>query len=248
MKDYKTEGIIIRVRDYNEADRIVTIFTRDCGKVQAIAKGCRKQKSRKGGIIQLFAYGDFVLYQGRNLDTITQCQGRESFNVLREDLDRMAYGTYLAELLDGFVNSGEPQEDLYYLALVCFHLLTVEDPELVTRVFEARIMEIMGYRPHLDDCVRCGNNLDGAKAVFSPRMGGSLCGQCAHQDMEAITCTRGALNMLKLLLSWDIKKLRVLKMNREIRAEIGQMLRLYIGLRIEKKIKSAEFLQFLESV
>lgn len=248
MKEYKTEGIIIRVRDYNEADRIVTIFTRNHGKVQAIAKGCRKQKSRKRGIIQLFTYGDFALYRGRSLDTITQCQGRESFSALRENLDRMAYGIYMAELLDGFVNSEEPQEDLFCLTLVCFHLLAVEDPEMVTRVFEARIMTILGYCPHLDDCVCCGSRLQEPTAVFSSRMGGVLCEQCTQHDMEAIRCTMGALNMFRLLMKWDLRKLNVLKMNGDVRSELGRMMKAYIGQRIEKKIKSAEFLQSLVSV
>lgn len=248
MKDYKTEGIIIRVRDYNEADRMVTIFTRDLGKVQAIAKGCRKQKSRKRGTIQLFTYADFVLYRGRNLDTITQCEGKESFGALREDLDRMAYGAYITELLDGFVTAGEPHKDVFYLTLVCLHLLTVEEPELVTRVFETRIMNLLGYRPNLDDCVNCGSALTGSRVAFSSRMGGSLCKICAHKDLEAISCTMGTLNMLKQLSIWDLKRLRVLKVSGDIKKEIGQIMKLYIGQRVEKKIKSASFLQSLETV
>jgi len=248
MRDYKTDGIIIRVRDYHEADRIVTLFTRDCGKVQAIAKGCRRQKSRKRGLIQLFTYGHFALYKGRSLDTITQCEGKESFGALREDLDRMAYGAYMAELLDGFVNAGEPHEDLFYLTLVCFHLLTVEDPELVTRAFETRTMGLLGYRPHLEDCVQCGQRLEGPQVAFSSMLGGSLCGFCANCDPAAVACNMGTLNMLKQLAEWDIRKLRVLRMNDETKREIGEILGTYIGHRLEKKIKSADFLKSLTSV
>ncbi len=248
MKDYKTEGIIIRVRDYNEADRLVTLFTRERGKVQAIAKGCRKQKSRKRGIIQLFTYGDFVLYRGRSLDTITQCEGKESFSALRENLDRMAYGAYMAELLDGFVTDGEPQEELFFLTLACYHILTLEDPELVARVFETRIMDLLGYRPHLDSCVNCGRVIDGPKAVFSSAMGGVLCDLCIHRAGDSIICSMGTLNMLRQLSSWDIKRVRVLKITGEIKREIGEILRTYIAQRLEKKIKSAEFLQSLASV
>lgn len=248
MRDYKTEGIIIRVRDYNEADRIITVFTREHGKVQAIAKGCRKQKSRKRGIIQLFTYGDFVFYRGRTLDTVIQCEGKESFGVLREDLDRMAYGAYLAELLDGFITSGETHEDVFYLTLVCFHLLTVEDPELVTRAFEIRLMNLLGYRPHLESCVACGAALEGLKVAFSSGMGGGLCESCSHHDMDAVACTMGTLNMLKQLSTWDLKRLKVLKPGTDVRREIGEILKAYIGHRLEKKIKSAEFLQSLVSV
>lgn len=248
MRDYKTEGIIIRVRDYKEADRIITVFTRDYGKVQAIAKGCRKQKSRKRGIIQLFTYGDFAFYRGRTLDTVTQCEGKESFGVLREDLDRMAYGAYLAELLDGLVPSGEPHEDVFCLTLVCLHLLTVEDPELVTRAFEIRLMSLLGYRPHLESCVACGAMLEGPKVAFSSGMGGGLCELCSHHDMDAVPCTMGTLSMLRQLSAWDLRRLKVLRPNTDVRREMGEILKAYIGYRLEKKIRSAEFLQSLASV
>lgn len=248
MKDYKTEGIIIRVRDYNEADRIITLLTREHGKVQAIAKGCRKQKSRKRGIIQQFIYGDFILYRGRSLDTITQCEARESFAVLREDLDRMAYGSYVTELLDGFAIPGERQEELFYLTLISLHLLSLDDPVLVTRAFEIRLMNLLGYRPHLETCVNCGGKLTGARIAFSSRLGGCLCQFCVPGDPESSVCSMGTINMLRQLSTWDLKRLRILKMTPDIRKESGEMMKKYIAARLDKKIKSADFLQSLESM
>lgn len=248
MKDYKTEGIIIRVRDYGEADRIITLFTKEHGKVQAIVKGCRKQKSQKRGVIQLFTYGDFVIFSGRSLDTVTQCQAKETFWPIREDLDRMAYATYMVELLDGFVNSGDPHEDLFFLSLICLHLLTVDEPELVIRAFETRLMGVLGYRPHLSDCVVCGTELTGSRIFFSSRLGGVLCDRCFSHDTESLTCKLGTINMLKQLAVWDLKRLRVLKLGRETKMEIGEIMKTYINHRLEKKIKSADFLQSLTAV
>jgi DNA repair protein RecO (recombination protein O) len=248
MRDYKAEGIIIRVRDYNEADRLVTIFTREHGKIQAIAKGCRKPKSRKRGLMQLFTHANFVLYRGRTLDTITQCEGIDSFGSLREDLDRMANAAYIAELLDGFVNSAEPHQELYFLSLVCLNLLTAEDPALVTRVFEMRSMSLLGYRPQLDSCVYCGVVIIRKRIVFSPLMGGVLCEKCTHHDYSNISCSMGTVNMLKQLMNWDLRRIRVLKMSPETKKEIGVILNSYISQRLDKKIKSAEFLLSLESM
>lgn len=248
MKDYKTEGIIIRARDYGEADRIITLFTREHGKVQAIVKGCRKPKSQKRGVTQLFTYGDFVIYSGRSLDTVTQCQAKETFGPIRQDLDRMAYATYLVELLDGFVNSGDPHEDLFFLSLICLHLLTADEPELVIRAFEIRLMGVLGYRPQLADCVVCGTELSGSKIFFSPRLGGGLCDRCISHDTEFFSCKLGTINMLKQLAVWDLKRLRILKLSGETKREIGQIMKRYIDHRLEKKIKSADFLQSLTSV
>lgn len=248
MKDYKTEGIIIRVRDYNEADRIVTLLTGDYGKVQAIAKGCRKPKSRKRGIIQQFTYGEFILYRGKSLDTITQCEARESFGILRENLDRMAHGAYITELLDGFSTSGEHHNELFYLTLMTLHLLSLDDPVLVTRAFEIRLMNLLGYKPHLETCVHCGERLKGPIISFSSRLGGGLCQMCSRCDSESMACSMGTVNMLKQLSTWDIKRLRVLKMSPDIRRETGEIMKKYISQRLDRKIKSADFLQSLESM
>lgn len=243
MKDYKTQGIIIRVRDYQEADRIITIFSRDHGKIQAIAKGCRKQKSQKRGIIQLFTHADFALYKGRNMDTVVQCEARDSFGDIRDNLDNMAYASYIAELLDGFVNTGEKQEALFYLTLVVFHLLSVEDPHLLTRAFELRLMNLLGYQPHLESCVLCGQPLHGTKVVFSGSQGGCICNACAGSGSRGIECSIGTLRMLEQLSTRDMRKLGVLKMTKEIKKEIDFIMKTYIEQRLDRKLKSAEFLE-----
>lgn len=248
MKDYRSEGLIIRVRDYNESDRIVTIFTREYGKVQAIAKGCRKQKSRSRGIIQLFTYADFALYKGRNLDTITQCEAKESFTDIRNDLERLAYASYICELLDGFVTSGEKHDDLFYLALICLHLLTVEEPQLLTWAFELKLMDVLGYRPHLENCVLCGNSLTGNRVAFSSAHGGAICKECAVGSCEYVECSVGTVKMLEQLSKRDLTKLKVLKVTPEAKKEINQIMKSYIGQRLDKKLKSAEFLDSLTTI
>jgi DNA repair protein RecO (recombination protein O) len=137
---------------------------------------------------------------------------------------------------------------LFLLTLVCLHLLCAGDPELTARAFETRIMDLLGYMPYLDGCVNCGQPLTGTGITFSSRLGGGLCEVCNAQDRDSIACSMGTLNMLKQLSKWDIRRLNVLKMNGNVRREIGEIMSIYIMHRLEKKLKSADFIRTLSSV
>lgn len=245
MKLYKTDAIIIRTRDYREADRLVTLFTREKGKVQAVAKGVRKLKSRKRGVIQLLTYGGFLLYEGRNLDTIAQCEAINSFQELRGDLDRLAYATYMAELTDGFVLDDEPNDELFLLLVTSLHLLGHLDPEILARAYELRLLANAGFRPELENCVVCHCPRPEGKLKFSPALGGVLCRECASSDMAAPAVSAGDLNVLKQLLQIDLRRLNVLKISPAAKKLLAGIMRAYIHCRLEKRVKSLDFLHSL---
>lgn len=245
MKLYKTDAVIIRNRDYREADRLVTLFTRERGKVNAIAKGTRKLKSRKRGAIQLLTYGRFMLHEGRTLDTIAQCDIINSFQELRGDLDRLAYATYIAELTDGFVMDNEPNEELFLLLVTSMHLLGYLDPEILVRAYELRLLANAGFRPELENCVVCYRPRSEGQQRFSPALGGVLCPQCAAPDIGAVTVSPGDLNVLKQLLQIDLRRLNVLKISPASKKLLAGIMRAYINCRLEKRVKSLDFLHSL---
>src|SRR5690554_1201034 len=98
-----TEGFVLKNRKYRETDSILTIFTRKVGKINAIAKGARRPKSNLLAGIQPFCYSEFVLYKGRNLYTVSQCDSKEIFYPLREDLKKLSYASYLMELVEAVI-------------------------------------------------------------------------------------------------------------------------------------------------
>lgn len=245
MKLYKTAAIIVRTRDYREADRLVTLFTRERGRVNAVAKGTRKPKSRKRGAIQLLTFGNFMLYEGRTLDTIAQCEITNSFQELRSDLDRLAYATYLAELTDGFVMDNEPNEELFLLLVTSLHLLGHLEPEILVRAYELRLMDNVGFRPELDNCVSCNLPWSEGQLRFSPAMGGVLCPQCAAPESGSVSVSPGDLNVLKQLLQLDLRRLGVLRISPAGKKLLAGIMRAYINCRLEKRIKSLDFLNTL---
>ncbi|MHB1418941.1 MAG: DNA repair protein RecO [Bacillota bacterium] len=243
---YKTEALVLRTRNFGEADKLLTLYTRQNGKVQAIAKGVRKPQSRLRSGVQLFCYGNFLLYQGRNIDTVTQCETLENFSPLRLDLQSFAYASYILELLDGMLPEREgANEEVLILTMAALHLLTVHPPEIVQRIFEMRLLRLLGYQPQLEACVRC-RRPPGSVVYFSPGLGGVLCAKCRGEDHQAVEINPGTVAVMLQLERMDLRKISRLQVPEHRLQEISRALQVYIEHRLERKIKSAGFLHQLE--
>jgi DNA repair protein RecO (recombination protein O) len=245
---YNAEGIIIRVRDFDEADKITVLLTREEGKVQAVAKGARRPRSRYAAATQLFTQIRASLFHGRNLDTYSQVDIVESFRHLREDLLRMAYGTYACELMDEMVKEKQRLESAYLLLLTTLHLLNASEmePEGVMRAYELKLLATLGFRPNLEDCVSCGRELGpGGQVRFVPALGGTLCQNCSSENEVVYLISRGTLETMKRLLDGDIRRAHMIRIGGDILSELDQVITEYILQRSEKRLKSKEFLDSL---
>ncbi|MDP8957663.1 MAG: DNA repair protein RecO [Actinomycetota bacterium] len=171
------QGIVLRSFPFAEADRVVVLLSPNHGKVRAVAKGVRKTKSRFGGRLEPFSHVDLVVYEGRNLDTITQAEVIDAFPRLRGDLDRvMAAGT-MVEAADAVGQEGESALRLFLLLLRGLRALDLTEvhPDLVTS-FLLKVAEVVGVGPALDRCAGCGAE-DGLLR-FSLASGGAVCNRC----------------------------------------------------------------------
>jgi DNA repair protein RecO (recombination protein O) len=242
---YKAEAIVLRSRKLNEADNLITLFSREHGKLCVVAKGVRKPTSRKRGGVQLFTHGNFLLYTGKTLDYITQCESKNSFAKLVRELELFAHASYLAEIVDGLIVEKQPQEEVYLLLLTCLHLLEHHNPELLTRAFELRLVNLLGYRPQLTECVHCAQPLPAKQFKFSAALGGVLCPACWGEDFFASKCSPATLGALLQLQRMDLRRLGVLKLNPEIRQEMAKLLRLFLNYRLERKLKALDFLELI---
>lgn len=246
MSLYRAEGIVLRNKDLGEADKIVTVFTRTHGKVHAVAKGSRRPRNRLVGPTQVFSYSDFLFFSGKNLDTISQGYLEESFIKLRDDLKRMACASYVVELIDLLVEEKEKNEDLFLLLLCVLRLLCLDvDMSAVLRFYELKLMDLLGYRPHLDSCVKCSGPIEGSKQGFSPAQGGAICSQCMAHTPDAFPVSLGSLALMGHLLDADPSKLGVLKIAGELHSEMRKATRAYVDYRVEREVKSLEFLELL---
>lgn len=237
-KAVKTEAIVLGSFKYGEADLIVTFFGRNTGKVRAIAKGARRAKSKMRGSLQLFNRGDYLLYKGKSLYTLTQCESKEPFVVLRQDLSKFAYASYCAEIVREILPEEELNLDAYTLLLNIFKIMSVNQEQLAARLFDLHMLKISGYFPELSCCINCGNPLSG-KAVFSPLEGGMVC--CG--GVSGITVGKDTAAVMHHLAEMDISKAYRLKPSPRNLDEMERVTKAYWEYILEKRLHSVEFIE-----
>jgi len=213
-RTYQTEAIIIKKIKLGEADRILTLYTPYLGKIQAVAKGVRRPRSKLAGHLELLTHSLVSLARGRNLDTITGSQTINSFLPLKSDLKLTSYGLYATELVDQFTADHIENHPLFQLLLETMHrLCRGGDNELVLRYFELHLLNEVGYRPQLHQCVSCRQVLEPTTNSFCPSAGGILCPSCSQSQPLTHPVSVNALKVLRLLQSSDYSTVVKLKID-----------------------------------
>jgi DNA repair protein RecO (recombination protein O) len=183
MSLYNDRGIVLRTHKLGEADRIVTLLTRDHGKVRAVAKGVRKTKSRFGARLEPPCHVDLLLYEGRELDIVTQAETVDMFGALRDDFDLLARALSMLEAADHVALEREPNPQLYGMLANALRTLASRDAPLVVPAFFLKLLALEGYRPQVEVCVVCGT--DDTLVSWSIDEGGLRCG--AHRQGSAMS-------------------------------------------------------------
>jgi len=256
---YRTQAIILKRRDFFEADRLLTLYTPDRGKMPAIAKGIRKPTSRKGGHLELFTHSQLLLARGMNLDIITQAETIESFLPLREELLRTSYACYVSELLDQIAEENIPNPRLFYLLRDTLAWLGgSEDLALTTRFYELRLLALTGYQPQLFQCVRCRAPLEPEERFFfSPMEGGVLCEDCGLSPAGSPSSPGGvpqrgamplslpALKVLRFFQTREYELCQRVRIRPALHAELERVMYRYITFILDRNLKSVGFLNTL---
>ena len=201
-----TEAVILRGRDYRDSSRIVTLYTKERGKLSAIAKGVRSRKSRIGLQLEPMSYVTAVLYlkESRELQLLTQCDNVRPLGSLVEDIRKMAAGMALVELVDLSTPTEERNEQLFDLLVEC--LISVHnatnDPENALYFFEGKLLDNLGFRPSLHRCVSCGapmNVGEGLPGKGEIRLSstGVICARCSPRERGLFSVSRPTLRVLQ---------------------------------------------------
>jgi len=245
---YKTEAIVLKRRAQGEADSIFTLYTPNFGKIRVVARGVRKPKSKLGGHLEPLTRSALVLAKGQNLDIITQGQTIEPFLPLRDDLWRTGCAIYAAELVDQFCAEQSENYHVYKLLHSTFlWLCEAPNAELVLRTFELHLLNHLGYRPELYQCINCRTKLEPEGNLFSASGGGVLCPACAGAEPVTRPISTDALKVMRFLLSQEQSSRRRLLMRQELSQELEQLLRVYIRYLLEREVKSVDFLDRLRN-
>jgi DNA repair protein RecO (recombination protein O) len=203
MPSYRTEGVVLRTHKLGEADRIITLLTRERGKVRAVAKGVRRTRSKFGSRLEPFMHVDLLLHEGRSLDVITQAEAIESFGgPLVLDYSLWTVGQAMLETVDRLTGEQSPDaRDHYVLLVAALRTLTSGDhaASLVLDAYLLRSLALSGYEPTLDACVVCG--AVGDQPFFHVPSGGTVCAE--HRPPGSVAPRAESLRTMTALLIGD---------------------------------------------
>jgi DNA repair protein RecO (recombination protein O) len=245
-RNYQTEAIVIKKTKLGEADRILTLYTPDRGKIESVAKGVRQPKSKMAGHLELLTYSQLRLARGRNLDTIIGSQTIEAFMALKNDFWLTSYGLYAAELINQFTVAHAEIPSLFELFLATLRYLSQAiSPELTLRYFELHLLEIAGFRPQLQECLYCRTPLKPEVNIFCSAAGGTLCPNCRDSHPGGFPISVDALKVLRLLQNSPSSIVARLKIGVELGQELKSVLATYIRHQLEREVRTAAWLDTL---
>jgi len=235
---YRDSGVVLRTIKLGEADRIVTFVTQAHGKVRAVAKGVRKTKSRFGARVEPLSHVSLLLYEGRDLDIVSQAETLDHFRAIREDLDRMSSAMALLEAVDQVSQEREPNARLYQMLVGALRSLAARDAPLLVPAFFWKLLSLEGAHPVLDQCASCGASGEDAELVaFDLTEGGALCRTCRRGG----PVSPDGLAMIRRILGGDLA--RVLDEPRTpVTDEVSRLATRALEDHIERRLRSIHIL------
>ena len=245
---YRTEGIVLKSIEYGDADKIVTIYTKNYGKIQAIAKGVRKTKSKFGSSLEILTYAIFLIYKGKNIDIISQTEILESFFTASKEIVKFAFASNCIEIINKISEEGEVNLSIFFLLKeVLHHLKEAKDPKLLNLSFKWQTLAILGYKPSLNRCCICNSKIENQKEMFfSIDKGGVVCNKCLSKDKRE--CIQVSLYFIKLGRKLLITPLSVISKATIPDArmkELEKVTDLYLAYYSDKSFKTETFLKSL---
>jgi DNA repair protein RecO (recombination protein O) len=243
---YKTEAIVLRTMDLGEADRVLTVLTPRLGKLRVIAKGVRRPRSRIGGALQPFSDVQLVLAVGRTWDVVTSSSLEDPHLGLRNDLHSTAAAWYVVELADRFCEGAADSHEAFRLLAQALSALDAGHDvarEVIARWFELALLDAMGFRPSLGQCLECGATIEPEGNAFSPVGGGVLCPQCRHAAHGARPVSADALKVMRHLQRSPLVGVLTLRLTTALQREVERILHATVTAVLERELRTRDFLE-----
>ena len=237
---------MIRVRNLGEADRIVTLYTKERGKLNTVARGARRIRNRLLSPTQVFTHGRYLIFPGKGLHNLSQADIVHSGQAIRDDLEKFAYASYVTELLDALTAEEDPTDRIFPLLAATLSMGEGGRFKLAVRAFEIRLMRELGYEPELYQCLHCRQTLK--SNVSFTEQGGALCEKCVGHVPGSMSLTNGTWELMKRLLEWEFSRLTVLHPDTSNETELRRVMRSYLDYRLEYPLKSLDFLETLQGL
>ena len=240
----KIQGIVVSEVDYKESSKIINVLTPEYGIIGFIAKGTKKIKSNLSGVSSKLTYGYFhVNYKENGLSSLIEVDVINGFNNIKRDINKISYAIYLLELADR-VYRHDNDKNIYEMLIASLEKINEGyDYQVISHIFELKMLDFLGIRPVVDECVNCGNKQD--IVTVSSYRGGYLCKNCAHGEVIVNIKT---IKLLRMFYYVDISKITKLDVSDNIKKELSQFIYDYYDRYSGINLKSRGFLQNLEKI
>lgn len=237
----KTEGIVIRTLNYGETNKIITVLTRNHGKIGLMARGAKKTKSKLSSSSQLFFYGNFLYQRGKGLGVLHQADPIDSFRDMKTDIVRMAYSAYLVEFADRITEDHTGYPELYDILIQTIKWINDGiSPQILVLIFNVKMLPLAGIAANIERCVHCGERE--GPFHFSMTGGGYLCRQCRAMDPYSLPLSLQASKLMTLFKHVPLERLGKLSIKKENIVQMKTILDNYYEQNAGLHLKSKRFL------
>jgi DNA repair protein RecO (recombination protein O) len=245
FRSFRASAIVLRHSDWGEADRLLTLYTKERGMVRALAKGARKVTSRKAGHLEPFTHVTIQFAKGRDLLIVTQVETINAFLPLRDNLVKTGYAAYVVELLLRFSYEEEGANPSIFRLLLetLSRVEREEDSWLAARYYEMRLLDAVGFRPQLFECANCGREILPEDQFFSFSAGGVICPRCGEGLPNQAGISLETLKYLRHFQRSGYTEASRARPGSEIRKEAEALMQGYFTYLLERELNSPGFLK-----
>lgn len=230
----ETDAVVLKNIRYSDSDSILILFTKKLGKVSAIAKGSRRSNSKLLACSQPFTYGSYMLYKSSSMFNISQCDVKDTFFDISKDLKTLSYASYVLNLTKNVVVENQTNNRLFALLLKTLYCYAYKeyDFEYVTRLFELKYLDYIGYRPEVTKCVSCGSK-EGIGNLIQPENGSCICSDCASEGQPHMRIDPTTLELMRYITGSDFNICVKAKVSPFIVGQLKKVLRLCLRANVD---------------
>lgn len=252
MRNFSSEGLVVKRKDIGEADKIVTIFARNYGKVSFIAKGVRKVSSRRAGNLELLNKIKFFANGQGKLPVLTEASGLSSFKEIKSDLKKLSLAYLLLELVDQFLPDGQENNKLYNQLILFLEAInqseSIERDKVLTASFQIKLLREMGYLPELYHCIKCGSKLEERRNYLAPPLGGLIDENCSKESLLSRSIKVESIKIIRFINLESVERIGQLKLSDIDVREICKLLNLYTSYHLDRDLGSEKFALEIEKL
>ena len=239
MELIKVEGIVIGETNYSESSKILKVFTKEYGIISIMSKGCRNIKSKLRGVSSKLSYANFMIkYKKDGISTLTDADTIDTLRNIVTDIEKISYLSYLLDLTDQVYRHSKSSKIYPILISIIKKINEEYDPEVLTIIYELKLLEFLGISPNIDSCSICGNTKN--IVTISVKDGGFICQDCYHSGK---IYNRQVVKLIRMFIYLDIDNITKINLKKETKKELSLFIEDYYDTFSGIYLKSKDFLK-----